>query len=156
MLHRISFFIIFIITVSKHIASGGRHDQVLAWLKTGEYQATWTPADSKYQDQNSELNFSNGDFDENLTNFDADEVINDENEYFLAENSEKTMAQHHQNNPHEDFEEDWFNLIEMHQMDQYAKRTIKSIKNWFTLIPNEEDMKKSGFRYVGEKILFFS
>ena len=140
------------IAVSKHIASGGRHDQVLAWLKTGEFQAAWTPSDSKYQD--SELNFSNGDFDENLTNFDEDEA-NDENGYILAENSEKPMASHQNNNSHEDFEEEWFNLIEMHQMDQYAKRTIKSIKNWFTLIPNEEDMKKSAFRYVGNKIQIF-
>ena len=128
------------ITVSKHIASGGRHDQVLAWLKTGEFQA-----DSKYQDDHSELNFLNGDLDENImANFDADE-LNDENEYFLDENSEKSIA--HQNNSHEDFDEEWLNLIEIHQMDQYAKRTVKSIKSWFTLIPNEEDMKKSAFRW---------
>ena len=130
------------ITVSKHIASGGRHDQVLTWLKTGEFQA-----DSKYQDDHSEINFSNGDLDENLmANFDAHE-LNDENEYFLADNSEKSMAHHYQNNSHEEFDEEWFNLIEMHQMNQYAKRTVKSIKSWFTLIPNEEDMKKSAFRW---------
>ena len=131
------------ITVSKHIASGGRHDQVLTWLKTGGFQA-----DSKYQDDHSEINFSNGDLDENImANFDADE-LNDENEYFLADNSEKSMSHHHhQNNSHEEFDEEWFNLIEMHQMNQYAKRTVKSIKSWFTLIPNEEDMKKSAFRW---------
>ena len=78
------------ISVSKHIASGGRHEQVLAWLKTGEFQA-----DSKYQDNHSEINFSNGDLDENfMANFDADE-LNDENEYFLADNSEKSMSHHH-------------------------------------------------------------
>ena len=31
-------------------------------------------------------------------------------------------------------------------IDQYAKRTVKSIKDWFTLIPNEENMKKSAVR----------
>ena len=31
-------------------------------------------------------------------------------------------------------------------IDQYAKRTVKSIKDWFTLIPNEDNMKKSAVR----------
>ena len=40
----------------------------------------------------------------------------------------------------------WLDLVQKYQIDQYAKRTLKSIKNWFTLIPNEEDLKKSAFR----------
>ena len=37
-------------------------------------------------------------------------------------------------------------LIFFLPIDQYAKRTVKSIKDWFTLIPNEDNMKKSAVR----------
>ena len=56
-----------------------------------------------------------------------------------------TSDQYNSEESNKDFKK-WLDLIQKYQIDQYAKRTLKSIKNWFTLIPNEEDMKKSAFR----------
>merc|ERR1712223_1101339 len=74
--------------------------------------------------------------------------INDNDQHFSenypdSKSSWKTDQSNSETN--KDFEK-WLDLIETYEIDQYAKRTVKSIKDWFTLIPNEDNMKKSAVR----------
>ena len=75
----------------------------------------------------------------NISVFNKDET-EEENGQFPPENSRNDESE-----SNGDFKK-WFELVQTHQIDQYAERTMKSIKNWFTLIPNEENMKMSAFR----------
>ena len=75
---------------------------------------------------------------ENINNFNKDET-EEENGPVPPENSKNELVSN------EDFKK-WFQLVQTHHIDQYAERTMKSIKSWFTLIPNEENMKMSAFR----------
>ena len=73
--------------------------------------------------------------------------LHDEDQESFENPSSKisTPDQYNSDESNKDFKK-WLDLIQKYQIDQYAKKTLKSIKNWFTLIPNEEDMKKSAFR----------
>ena len=115
-----------IITVSKHTARGSIHQQIAEWLKTGSLTDIGCRPEAKISK-------------ENINNFNKDET-EEENGHFLPENSRNVESE-----SNEDFKK-WFELVQTHQIDQYAERTMKSIKNWFTLIPNEENMKMSAFR----------
>ena len=123
---------IIIITVSKHTARGSIHQQISEWLKTGSLRDVniGCHSESKVPKEN---------FGGNVSNFNKDET-EEENGHFVPENSRNVESE-----SNEDFKK-WFELVQTHQIDQYAERTMKSIKNWFTLIPNEENMKMSAFR----------
>ena len=86
-----------------------------------------------------EAKISKENFDGNINNFNKDET-EEENGRVATENSKNDVSE-----SNEDFKK-WFQLVQTHHIDQYAERTMKSIKSWFTLIPNEENMKMSAFR----------
>ena len=115
-----------IITVSKHTARGSIHQQIAEWLKTGSLTDIGCRPEAKMSK-------------ENINNFNKDET-EEENGPVPPENSKNDVSE-----SNEDFKK-WFQLVQTHHIDQYAERTMKSIKSWFTLIPNEENMKMSAFR----------
>lgn len=119
-----------IITVSKHTARGSIHQQITEWLKTGSLNDIGCRPEAKVSKEN---------FDGNINNFNKDET-EEENGRVPPENSKNDESY-----SNEDFKK-WFQLVQTHHIDQYAERTMKSIKSWFTLIPNEENMKMSPFR----------
>ena len=85
---------------------------------------------------------------QDLEEFDTDDkprLVKQEFDGEDQESSEISSSQITTSKSNEDFKK-WLDLVQKYQIDQYAKKTLKSIKNWFTLIPNEEDMKKSAFR----------